>query len=204
MNVPAGLGRFQRPTILALSVNMKKTTQKLSESKFFLDKMKESYMKHDEFDYYFSAFISACRSVLWVLKAECKKNEEWLAWYEAKEPTKEEALFLKQSNEMRVRSEKHTPLKPDLMSTMVLDPTNLSPEVMELIRNGEIDKLDIQFHTSEEDVPEDRVYVPIVASEEYKQVNEFEGEDVLSVCEKYYQLVHGVVSESSANFTFNK
>jgi hypothetical protein len=87
------------------------TQKKLAEARFFLGHMREEANKPnrqnpDAFDHYLSAFISAARSVLWVLHHE--RKEEW----ENFEPgwksrlTGDESKLLKFTNEQRIESVK--------------------------------------------------------------------------------------------------
>jgi hypothetical protein len=63
-----------------LEVVMTGTKLKVNEAKFFLEKMKESFQKQPDFDYYLSAFISSSRSVLWVMRCEFSKIHGWEEW----------------------------------------------------------------------------------------------------------------------------
>lgn len=54
---------------------------KLREADFFLDRMKESLHTADEMGFYFSAFVSAARSVTFVLQYVASDLEGFEAWY---------------------------------------------------------------------------------------------------------------------------
>lgn len=178
--------------------SMNKTIKKLSEAEFFLEKMRSEYDKHDDFEYYFSAFISACRSVLWVLKAECGKNENWLLWYESKVPKEDELRFLKKTNEIRVRSEKHTPLEAGLMETMALDKASMPDDIYDFFVKGNVDELDIKFYDSNSVLINGEHVVPIVENRFYKEVDEFKGEDIVDICSRYFEMISEVVNESKS------
>ncbi len=57
------------------------TQFKLDEARFFLDHLAPNYGKERKFDFFLSAFISAARSVTWVMKAEYADVEGWAAWF---------------------------------------------------------------------------------------------------------------------------
>jgi hypothetical protein len=61
---------------------------KLQEAEFFLDRLREHDSGRD-FRYYLSAFLSAARSVTWVLQAELKSKygDEFERWYEPHQRT---------------------------------------------------------------------------------------------------------------------
>jgi len=69
---------------------MGRTRQKLEEAAFFLAKVKEHYfdvLDEEEqarpFLYYLSAFVSAARSVTWVMRSEYSALEGWATWYQS-------------------------------------------------------------------------------------------------------------------------
>ena len=90
------------------------TCRKLREARFFhqhlmnMRQARTATYEPEAFGYYFSAFISAARSVLWVLHHEEKKK--WKAW----EPTwkatlnDEERKFLKFTNQLRIDEAKRS------------------------------------------------------------------------------------------------
>ncbi len=66
---------------------------KISEADFFLDKMKSAPAFQDDFKYYFSAFVSAARSVTFALQYVMSSYPKFDAWYEKQRKTlREDAL----------------------------------------------------------------------------------------------------------------
>jgi len=55
--------------------------EKLAEAKYFLKQMEELKESHQEFKYNLSAFLSAARSVTFVLQKHCKHVEAFEEWY---------------------------------------------------------------------------------------------------------------------------
>jgi hypothetical protein len=78
-----------------------KTREKLEEAKFFLEQLEADY-KSARFQYYLSAYISAARSVTWVMRHEYNDVVGWEEWF-SKKP---EEPFLKQTNALRVQAVK--------------------------------------------------------------------------------------------------
>ena len=181
---------------------MKKTIRKLAEAEFFLTKMEENYLEHKEFEYYLSAFISSSRSVLWILKAEHKSNIKWLEWYDKKLPNAEEKVLLKNINELRVQSEKHTPIEPRLLMTITMETKDISDELMDLLdaNDGSPAREPNVMLFKKDDPPEniDSKVVPTSCNvgKVFKAVHGFEEEDVIDVCKKYFQTVSEIVDES--------
>lgn len=56
---------------------------KLLEAEFFLRKLGATDMHDSEARYYFSAFVSACRSVTWALQKSLKGVGGFDSWYES-------------------------------------------------------------------------------------------------------------------------
>ena len=183
---------------------MLKTNQKLQEASFFLSKMKENYTSQD-FDYYLSAFVSACRSVLWVLAAEHKSISGWSEWYESLKPGEAEKAFLKATNDLRVRSEKHSPVVTDRMGVVAIAPeiiNNLPEPLRKAFLSGNWKDLDIKLHTKNDtpDADSNRHYIPFLATTGYRELPEFKGQDILKVCSRYYAQVSDVVEKSRSKF----
>ena len=98
---------------------MRRTRQKLDEAAFFLGKVEEhsfDFLDDDEkappFIYYVSAFVSAARSVQWVMRSECVHSEGWEEWFQSREPAVEDRELLRNFAKIRNRSEKSDPLHP--------------------------------------------------------------------------------------------
>jgi len=85
---------------------IEKTQRKLHEAQFFyrhlVAERERTSRKPGAFEYYFSAFLSAARSVPWRMEKE--EKEKYLAWRPTWEEklTSEERKLLKFTNELRV------------------------------------------------------------------------------------------------------
>jgi hypothetical protein len=70
------------------------TQQKYNEAEYFLGMMKENDEDRQRFKYNLSAFLSAARSVTFVLQKESSKNPEFKEWYSKKQKwMKGDAVF---------------------------------------------------------------------------------------------------------------
>ena len=63
------------------------TRMKLREARFFLGHLREiearsKYLDREDFDFYLNAFLTACRSVTFVLQAEFGNNVAYRAWFD--------------------------------------------------------------------------------------------------------------------------
>jgi hypothetical protein len=100
-------------------IEVENTEFRLNESKFFLGKLKENKEKTLEFEYYLDAYVSSARSVLWIMKSEYSKLNEWNKWYEEKDPNEEQKKLLKGIVDMRNRTLKQRPLKVKKYASIV-------------------------------------------------------------------------------------
>lgn len=72
---------MSRPTMM---VKFALVRNKLGEAKFFLDQMAREQHNLELFNYYFSAFLSAARSVTWCMQESMKHVSGFDAWYSKK------------------------------------------------------------------------------------------------------------------------
>jgi hypothetical protein len=63
---------------------MSNAREKLREAKYFLDRMRETRPDRDPFKYNLSAFLSAARSVRYVMEAEYGKSPGFMTWWNSK------------------------------------------------------------------------------------------------------------------------
>jgi hypothetical protein len=90
---------------------------------FFLTKLDEHY--YDDirnlssesrvqpvFIFYLSAFISAARSVTWIMRSEYSRLSWWDDWWAEQRPDESAVQLLRLFNSLRIRSEKVEPVRP--------------------------------------------------------------------------------------------
>ena len=49
--------------------------------------LEQNWRHFPHVDYFLSAFVSAARSVTWVMRSEYGKNADWVEWFDAKKPS---------------------------------------------------------------------------------------------------------------------
>ena len=86
------------------------TQGKIDEAEFFLSKFIENYNEH-EFKYYLSAFVSAARSISWIMKAEFNQHPLYSTWTTQRQPTEDEAILFKLFNDLRITTNKQKPIE---------------------------------------------------------------------------------------------
>jgi hypothetical protein len=96
------------------------TRLKLAAAKFFLSKIDRIVGKGGpktppELAYYADAFISAARSVPWVMKAEYGRRKGYAEWRSGFPASEDEKFILKRTTKLRNQSQKKEPLRPTLL-----------------------------------------------------------------------------------------
>ncbi len=183
---------------------MQDTRNKLNEARFFLEKMSRNYRK-STFNYYLSAYISAARSVLWIMRSEYHDVEGWEGWYSAKEPNTNETLFLRKINDIRVRSEKVKPLTTDGVIGFMLPEDIITDEVKAFLEKNKGKKIEMMIDRSDPKVEsaklnEDNTLSVTGKLKAFRMIEDFPGEDVLDVCKRYCKLLESLVKECEKQF----
>lgn len=177
--------------------------RKLQEARFFLDKMRENYPGEEHFDYYFSAFTSAARSVLWVMRYEFGDVPGWRGWFEFKSAGEEVQKLLSVFTTLRNRSQKREPLQTFPRIEFVF------PDLDEESKRW-WDALppDTRLHVTVTDEPESapglredggRAFAATLGSV-YRIVKEFPEGDILNACREYLQWLEAIVEECLRRF----
>ena len=182
---------------------------KLAEAKFFLDQLRPNYNKERKFDFFLSAFISAARSVTWIMRSEYGEVGGWEAWFNALEPSGEEAALLQGTNEVRIRTQKREPLRT--MARLVVDriivPEDHATRIAEALAKSPDGQLPAHVggtkgnYFAEVELEGDRFRFPVTNVVVERNLKEFPGENILTVCEAYYYLaLQALVRECGAKF----
>lgn len=184
------------------------TLLKLDEAKFFLDQLKPNYGKERKFDFYLSAFISAARSVTWVMGTEYADVEGWRSWFDSLVPSEEEAALLKGTNKVRIRTQKLGPLQTTSRIKVegLAIPDALRPRVTEAIASSPTGEILAYIGGSagkffaEIDIDGERVRLPVTNVAIKRNLKEFPGEDILTVSNAYYIALQSLVRRCHEKF----
>ena len=179
------------------------TRHKLEEASFFLTKLNEHYYddlrnlfhgqkRAQTFAFFLSAFVSAARSVAWVMKSEYIRASGWKEWYEAQTLSDSDRQLLKLFNDLRVRSEKSEPLLPGHSFRLVGDPD--APE-----KDPRLPQFRITVRSADEG--DDRVFRNGEVAAWTWTLDEFDGKDLLPACRRYLELLSSLVNECELRFT---
>ncbi|MDF2503067.1 hypothetical protein [Clostridium sp.] len=183
---------------------MENTEFRLNESKFLLEKMKESKSKSPDFDYYLNAYISSSRSVIWIMKNEYSNINGWKKWYECKGLSKEQEILLKGIVEIRNSSIKQKPLKVGTYIT--INDNEESYDIKELLSDYNGKKMKFKFEIQEEELD----HVNIIKDTNHfsisgklkiaSTVEKFKNKDIIDVCMEYDNWLTDIVYECTKIF----
>ena len=185
-----------------------KTRRKLEEAEFFLDQLEPNYGKAKKFDFYLSAYISAARSVLWIMKAEYGGVPGWKSWYASQKPNSEERALLKGTNELRTRTTKREPLST--LASITIGGIKLSAEQAESFRShmtrAQGSKLPMRISGSAGnyllEIQVDGEWISYQGAEMLatRELPEFPHKNILDVCKRYYDAIARVVAKCGERF----
>jgi len=183
---------------------MTHTEIKLSEAKYFLEQMKQHIDSPEEFVYNLSAFLSAARSVTFIMQNEFSKIPEFREWYGCKQKKMENNELFRFFNGLRVAV---------IHKKVVIPNRNVKIEFTETITVGDSivvevrDKdgnllqryeSDFQPESSVENEHED------VKTEVYWYFDEKPESDVITLCTRYIEELELLVKECIEKFKKDK
>ena len=188
----------------------RRTRHKLEEARFFLSKLKESHFhvaEHladesppvPELLYYLSAFISASRSLPWVMRSEYSDTPGWERWYEGEEQLQEEQELLAAFTTLRNANEK----QGKLVATW-------SPSFAPLPEEG-VDALPAehrnkpQYHLTivaveKEGQPDARLEMLSYVDKVVWRSPDLGDRDLLAACDRYFRMLDLLVRKCERQF----
>jgi hypothetical protein len=185
---------------------MGRARQTLDEAAFFLEKVREHYFEVlDEegqgrpFLYYLSAFVSAARSVTWVMRSEYGRSAGWESWYQSKQPDLEDKVLLRQFATLRNRSEKADPLRIGVrlhLSLAAEAPGQGEPPAM---RHPKLQQYRVTITEIDPPSGEPRSLEASIDALECA-LPELGDDDVLRCCGRYFDLLNRLVEECESRF----
>lgn len=181
-----------------------RTRFKLEEARYFFGHLEKDWRHVPHFEFYLSAFVSAARSVTWVMRHEYNKCTGWRSWFEMRQPPAHLRETLRKMNDLRVRSTKTNPIRTRTSVKLSLRQDQMTPEVLELLRPGSGCRFQIvpkdSSNTEAEVISEGRVVASARIEHVTHEVPEFEGCNALDVCGEYLRELETLVSECEAKF----
>ena len=178
---------------------MNNTEDKLSEAKYFLERMKEHVMDREAFRYNLSAFLAAFRSVTFIMQKEYNEISGFSEWYNKKQ------IEMKKDEKMKLLQEKRNitihqkPIHPrahvNVNATLSI---GLVPEINVTISHA--NGTEERYSSTEEERPQ----TPVKSNVNVKwrwYFDEFPDVDVITICEECLKKMKDIVSECKKKFS---
>ncbi len=183
---------------------MTRTQRKSLEAQFFLMHLEKDWRHVPNFDFYLSAFISAARSVLWVMRSEFLHIPGWTEWYNEKHPSSEMSEFLRKLNNVRVRSVKTIPIKTRTKAKVHIPPSKVTSELLEWLSQSHGKKVRLipadSSNTNFAITDGSKVLAEAELQSAQHELPEFPGENCLLICLRYLSWLEGLVAECHDKF----
>ena len=184
------------------------TRRKLQEAKFFLGLLKPNYTKEQKFDFFLSAFVSAARSVTWVMRSEYSDTPGWSEWHRTRQLDSAEEQLFKGTTIVRNRTQKLGALKTLMGATVAGVYLANGDEVAanNIFKQAAQDGLPAKIGGSSgkytiELMIEGRPVVLYAREVQFdRRLEEFPGKHILDVCKRYYESLAKLVNECEARF----
>lgn len=182
------------------------TERKLAEASYFLGQMEATYNVPKVFDFNLSAFVSAARSVLWIMRSEYSDSAEWEAWFRAKTPNPEEKQFIKAISDIRNRSLKSAPLETRAIAELLIPSEYLTGELKKALQNktGNRMRLELRSLSEAKDaftvVDDNELQFVAKVGRAYLRIEDFPEDDILDISKRYYLLLEALVRECNERF----
>lgn len=181
-----------------------RTDFKLQEAKFFLMHLERDWRHVPNFEFYLSAFISAARSVTWVMRYEYGKKRGWEEWFTQRQPPSHMREKLRKMNDLRVRGQKTEPIRTRTELKVVVPPEYVTPKLQAYLDPSAKNQVRIEptDHTNTEaDIFCGNEYVGRCQIERViHELPEFKGEDAVKVCKEYLGELEDLVRECDRQF----
>ena len=178
------------------------TQQKYDEAEYFLEMMKENIEDRQKFRYNLSAFVSAARSVTFVLQKEFSKNPEFDEWYSKKQMQMKRDnlfIFLKEKRNYVLKMEGTIDTRAEISETIDLPMApSVSFEATVIKADGTIEN---EKHSEPPAKPK-LTSKPNDTGETkwfFKDWSEPD-EDVVTLCERYIKKLKIIVEEAENKF----
>lgn len=173
------------------------TEGKINEARFFLKKMKEKYNNRAEFKFYLSAFLSAGRSIIWIMNAEFNKVPFFKEWYDNRKLDDEQARVFKLINTLRVETNKVKPVRTrPIVTTIIEVPVDVDyKQYLNQLIEVKISAPDENGNQTLSFVDKTTGQTYVGQIHDYRIVNDIhEGQDLLELCENYLVIVEEIYS----------
>ena len=190
---------------------MGRTRHKLDEAAFFLEKVRDHYfdvLEDDRqgrpFRFYLSAFVSAARSVAWVMRSEYCRSQGWESWYKLRQPELEDQTLLSRFAEVRNKSQKVGPLKVGIRLRLSQTAEG-APQDDELsrVRHPKLQQYRVTITLVDPPSGDSRSMEASIDALECA-LPELGDDDLLQSCSRYFDLLNRLVEDCESRFSIER
>jgi hypothetical protein len=149
-----------------------------------------------------SAYITAARSVLWIMRAEFQHLPGWEEWYAGAQVEPEEKALLSPMNDLRVRSQKSHPVATGLSVVFSVPPENVTPQVKEaLLASDTRQRFQLLLYPVDAEGGAEKVKqlhpdaFMVVTEAVERRLDQFPDDDAVEVCHRYLRFLERIVGE---------
>lgn len=181
-----------------------RTQYKLEEARFFLAQVENAWRHLAPTDFFLSAFVSAARSVTWIMRAEYSHVPGWKEWFESRRPSPQIRELLRAMSDLRNRVTKVAPVRSRVGPSISIPAESMDAQTLELLQSPECPPfrlIPVDDRNEEFDVV---VGEQIVGRGSLNHVRhrlpEFEDRDARGPCREYLEVLEQLVSECRERF----
>ena len=177
---------------------MSDTRQKLEEAKYFLEQMQVSAEDRKKFAFNLSAFLSAARSVTFIMQSEFKSYPGFNDWYKDKQEEMNNDRDFKFFNKLRVATIHKKPVVPYKKIEIDISETiHISESVTIRVTDKEGKVISEQTLEPKESKSSQETEVAIRHSWYFEKSPH---DDLFELCNKYIQKIEKLVGECETRF----
>ncbi len=173
------------------------TLNKLGESGYFLTQMKQTANDWMPFRFNLSAFLSAARSITFVIQKEYAQVAAFESWYKLQQEEMRKDKVLTFFNNLRVTSIHKKPVKPRFRSSFSLADVFSMPSGSTIELGDKKEGTYLTNVSVAEIAPAD---VTKIRAEQTWHFDEKPDEDVITLCERYLSRLSTLVYECREKF----
>ena len=177
---------------------MSNTRQKLEEARYFLEQMQVCVEDRKKFAFNLSAFLSAARSVTFIMQSESKSSPEFSDWYKDKQKEMNNDGDFRFFNDLRVATIHKKPVVPHKKTEIGISETiAISESITIRVIDKEGNVISEQTSEPKETKPPQEKEVTVKHSWYFE---ERPNDDLLGLCNKYIQNIEKLVEECEKQF----
>ena len=183
---------------------MADTFDKLQEAKFFFEQMNNCQTDRTGFKYNLSAFLSAFRSITFVMQKEYSKIQDFENWYQVKQEELKSNDRMKLLDSMRVITIHKTSIHPRAQIYASIEETVWATDEIHAVvihADGTVENSDLK-NSAKIELPPEAINTPkeLIDDKWLWFFKEYPKTDIMTICNECLILMGNIVSECELKF----